>query len=76
MTHKKESTKLEPMHEIVGRLAGIEDNNDWIRLKFTICKEIEVPYDAIPKEKLQAAVGHQVGIFNSGDRYKLRRIKK
>jgi len=76
MTHKKESTKLEPMQEIVGTLDGIKDNNNRIKLKFTICKEIEVPYDAIPKEKLQAAVGHRIGIFNSGDRYKLRRVKK
>ncbi|MCK5111963.1 MAG: hypothetical protein KAQ84_00335 [Thermoplasmatales archaeon] len=67
---------LKLSHEIVGTLHKIKTEQDQIRLIFGIYKEIEIPRDSIPREKLESVVGKKVGIFHSDDGvYKLRKIK-
>ncbi len=67
---------LKLSHEIVGTLYKIKTEQDQIRLIFGIYKEIEIPRDSIPREKLESVVGTKVGIFRSDDNgYFLRKIK-
>jgi len=67
---------LELSQEIVGTLHKIKTEQDQIRLVFSICKEIEIPRESIPREKLESVVGKRVGIFHSDDGgYSLRKIK-
>ncbi len=67
---------LKQSHEIVGTLAEIKPEQDKIKLVFAICKEVEIPWGSIPREKLESVVGTKVGIFRSDDNgYRLRKIK-
>lgn len=61
-------------HEIIGTLLKIKSKNDHLELVITICKIIDIPYDAIPKEDLQAVVGKKVGLLNYNGSYKMRII--
>jgi hypothetical protein len=62
--------------EIIGTISSVKNENNKIRLIFTIYKEIEIPQNAIPIEKLESVVGKKIGIFHSdNDVYILREIK-
>jgi hypothetical protein len=68
--------RLIPYHEVVGTLSAIKNEKNQVKLVFTICKEIEIPESAIPKDELQAAIGKRVGIFHSGSEgYRIRKVK-
>ena len=67
--------KLEPNHEIIGTISNVHDENGWIKLTFSVKKEIDIPIDVALEEKLKALVGHRVGILNLDGNYKVRRLK-
>ncbi len=67
---------LEPNHEIIGILTGLENTDDQIVMEFTIHKKIGIPIGAIPREKLQKMVGTRIGVFNNDGDYRTRRVKK
>jgi len=67
--------QLEPMHEIVGNVAAVKKKGNQVKVVFTVRKEVELPQDALAEKDMQSIVGERVGIFNSGDGYKLRKIK-
>jgi len=67
---------LKRYQEIVGTLAEIKPERNQTKLIFTLCKEIEIPVEAIPNDELQAAIGRHVGIFYSGSEgYRIRKVK-
>ena len=68
--------KLKENHEVVGNLIDIEDDGKSVKLRFSIQKIFEIPSGAIPAEKLAAAIGSRVGIFNCDSIYKLRKVNK
>lgn len=69
--------KLEPNHEIVGVISNIHDeNNGYTRITFSLLKEIELPKEAIPKEKLKSLIGKRIGLLNLSGDYRIRKIKK
>ncbi len=66
--------KLEPNHEIVGTISNVHDENGYTKIIFSLLKEIELPKEAIPKEKLKSLIGKRAGIFNCGGDYRLRNV--
>jgi len=68
--------KLEMNYEIVGLLCDVKVENGQSKLIFNIRKEIEIPEQAIPIEKLNKAVGSRIGIFNCNEDYRLRMANK
>lgn len=67
--------QLKPGHEIVGNVDAVRNDGGMVKVVFTVHKEVELPYDALAEKDLQSIVGERVGIFNSGEGYKLRKIK-
>jgi len=68
--------KLEENHEVVGHLVDIKNDGRCIKLQFSIQKFFEIPLNAIPAEKMEAAIGSRIGILNSNGVYKLRKANK
>lgn len=69
-------TILQPYHELIGILHGVQKKGDQLKLLFVINKEIELPATAIPDEKLRRLTGRKIGIFNCGvEGYRVRKIK-
>jgi len=62
--------------EIIGTLASVKDENNKTKLVFTICKEIEIPESAIPREKLEGFIGERIGVFNCDGEYRIRKIRR
>ncbi len=68
--------KLEPNHEIVGDISNVHEENGFIKLTFSLQKEVDIPEDAISSEKLESLIGKRIGIFNCNGIYKIRIIRE
>ena len=62
--------------EIVGILSEVETGAERHKLIFTMMKAIEIPYKAIPVEKLKELEGQRIGILNIDGKYRIRKISK
>ncbi len=67
--------KLEANHEIVGILSKVKVEEDQIKLKFSIMKDIDLPKEAFSYQQLQGLVDKRVGILNLNGAYKIRQVK-
>ena len=73
---KKKLSEILPSNtEIVGLLSSIKNEKNKIKLVFTILKEIEIPQNTIPQEKIESLIGYRIGIFHADNNsYKIRKI--
>ena len=67
---------LKSNHEIVGTLTNVIYEGKKVMLKFSMIRELEMPADGIPKEKLSQFIGQRVGIFNHDGFYFIRKARK
>lgn len=66
--------KLRYFQEIVGTLKEIQDKNDKLHLTLVFKKELEIPKDALPREKLEKCIDKNIGIIFTGEKYIMRNI--
>lgn len=72
----KINLRLQNYNELIGTLSEIKQKGNHDVVVLSAHWELELPKDAIPKEKLQDLIGERVGIFNAGNAgYKIRRAK-
>ena len=67
---------LNVFSEIVGTLTDVVFKEGKMVISFSLSQEIEVPNEAIQKEKIENLIGKKIGLFNNNGNYKIRKIKK
>ena len=67
--------KLEANHEIVGILLKVKVEEDQIKLKFSIMKDIELPKEAFSYQQLHDLMDKHIGILNLNGTYLIRQVK-
>jgi len=68
--------KLEVNDEIIGVLSEVKVEEDQIKLKFSIMKDIELPKEAFSYQQLHDLEDKHIGILNLNGTYKIRQVKK
>ena len=68
--------KLEVNDEIVGILSKVKVEENQIKLKFSIMKDIVLPKEAFSYQQLHDLVDKRIGILNLNGTYKIRQVKK
>jgi len=66
--------KLAQNNEIVGTISEVRDEDDCIKMMFSLQKELEIPKNAISPEELKDLISKRVGIINCDGRYMSRII--
>jgi len=67
--------KLKRYYEIIGVLTNLKHDKSNDILSISTHWNVELPKNAISKDKIKDLVGTKIGVFNAGDgRYKIRSI--
>ena len=66
---------IKPFSEIVGNLDDVNFEDNQVVCKISFQKVIELPLEAIDRNKIESLKGVRIGIFNDNGNYKIRKIK-